>query len=201
MASKKRESYHHGHLRTALLEVATEMIAEAGIESVTMRALSERIGVSRTAPYRHFADKAALLAGVAEEGFKRLGQHLQAVMLQEEVDILARFQQMGVAYIQFAVEHPTHYQLMFGREIANPEAYPDLEATGKAVFDLLVMTVQQGQAENKIKAGDPRNLALVAWATVHGVSSLVINGQIRGLTDLAGLANFATQTLGEGIRL
>jgi AcrR family transcriptional regulator len=200
MVDKKREQYHHGNLRAALLEVATDMIAEAGIDSLTMRALSQRIGVSRTAPYRHFEDKAALLAGVAEEGFKRLHERMQTAIDQEE-DILARFRKLGVTYIQFAVDHPTHYQLMFGRETAVHEAYPNLEAAGKAVFDLLVMTIQQAQTEHKIKAGDPRNLALVAWATVHGVASLVINQQIRDLTDLQELANFATRTLGEGLRV
>lgn len=201
MGSKKSDQYHHGDLRTALLAAAAEMIAAEGLESVTLRALSQRVGVSRTAPYRHFADKSALLAAVAEEGFKRLWQRLQAVEQQKETDLLVRFQQMGVAYIQFAVDNPTHYRLMFSGEIASPEAYPDLATAGKAVFDTLVTTIQQGQVEHKIKSGEPRTLAYVAWATVHGLSSLLIDKQIRNLTHVQELATFTTQTLLDGITL
>jgi AcrR family transcriptional regulator len=199
MASKKREQYHHGDLRTALLEMAAEMIATEGLESVTLRALSRRIGVSRTAPYRHFADKSALLAAVAEEGFKRLGHRLQAVEQPRGKDSLVRFQQMGVAYIQFAVDNPTHYRLMFSGQPASPETYPELATAGKAVFDILVTTIQQCQAENKIKSGEPRALAYIIWATVHGLSSLLIDKQIRNLTDVEELATFTTQTLLDGL--
>jgi AcrR family transcriptional regulator len=199
MTSKKRTQYHHGNLRAALLENAAEMIAEGGVESVTMRALSRRIGVFRTAPYRHFANKAALLAGVAEEGFKRLQQCLQAVKEHEEEDILAGFREMGMAYVQFAVENPSHYRLMFSRETSNFEAYPDLAATAKVVFDTLMTTIERGQAANKIKSGDSRALAYAAWATVHGLSWLWIDGQISDLTDLKELTNVATHTLIEGM--
>jgi AcrR family transcriptional regulator len=198
MTSRKRTQYHHGDLRAALLEVAAEMIAEGGVESVTMRTLSQRIGVFRTAPYRHFANKAALLAGVAEEGFKRLQQCLEAVRLNEE-DILVRFREMGGAYVQFAVENPSHYRLMFSRETSNFEAYPDLETAAKMVFDTLMTTIEQGQGANKIKSGDSRALAYAAWATVHGLSWLWIGGQIGDLTDLKELTDVTTQTLIEGM--
>lgn len=198
MASTKRETYHHGDLRAALLDVAAEMIAAGGIESVTLRALSERTGVSRTAPYRHFADKSVLLAAVAEEGFKRLLQHLRAVE-QREGDVLTRFQQMGVAYIQFAVENPTHYRLMFSHERAQHDAHPGLAAAGKAVFDSLVTGIQACQAAGRMRAGDPRGLAYVAWATVHGLASLLIDGQLRAPGDVGELAAFTTQRLLEGL--
>ena len=198
MTGKKRTQYHHGDLRAALLKNAAEMIAEGGVESVTMRALSRRIGVFRTAPYRHFANKAALLAGVAEEGFQRLQQCLAAVKVQEE-DILTRFREMGIAYVQFAVENPSHYRLMFSRETSDFEAYPDLETAAKVVFDTLMTTIEQGQTANKIKSGDPRALAYAAWATVHGLSWLWLGGQISDLTDLEELTNVTTQTLVDGM--
>lgn len=106
---------------------------------------------------------------------------------------------MGVAYIQFAVDNPTHYRLMFSGEPAGPKAYPDLAIAGKAVFDTLITAIQQCQAENKIKSGEPRALAYVVWATVHGLSSLLIDKQIRNLTDVEELATFTTQTLLDGL--
>lgn len=132
-----------------------------------------------TVPYRHFADKSALLAAVAEQGFQQLQQHLDAVLQQNEKDPLDRFQQMGVAYIQFAVANPTHYRLMFSSETAAVASHPNLETTAKAVFDTLVTSIQQCQTTNKMRADDPRSLAYVAWASVHGLSSLLIDDALK----------------------
>ncbi len=195
----KRPPYHHGDLRTALIKVAAEMIAEQGMESVTLRALSERIGVSRTAPYRHFADKAALLAAVAEEGFKRLYKRMQMVLQEFEADTIGRFQKMGVAYIQFAVENPTHYRLMLSCEAEGQDNYPDLAVAGQKVFDLLVETIQQGQKNGRIKSGEPFDLAIIAWAMVHGLAALIIDEQIHATADIENLVVFAMRSLVEGL--
>lgn len=197
--NKKRPQYHHGDLRAALLKVAAKMIAEQGIESLTLRALSERIGVSRTAPYRHFVDKSALLAAVAEEGFNRLFKKIQTAMQQAEADTIDQFQKMGVAYVQFAIDNPTHYRLMLTCETDSHDIYPDLEKAGEKVFDLLVETIKKGQTEKKFKPGDPLNLAYVVWAAVHGLAALMIDAQIHHEVDIEGLANFTTRTVVEGM--
>ena len=199
MTNNKPEPYHHGDLRAALLTAATEMMATEGIESVTLRTLSRRIGVSRTAPYRHFADKSALLAAVAEQGFQRLQQSLQSVAEQTEIDLLVHFQLMGIAYIQFAIDNPTHYRLMFSNLTADFEHHPELEITSTAVFDTLLTSIQQLQTANLIIAGDPRLLAYGVWATVHGLSSLLIDARIRNLDDRQQLISFTTQTLLDGL--
>lgn len=196
---KKGEQYHHGDLRTALVSVAADMIGEAGVEAVTMRALSERIGVSRTAAYRHFRDKSALLAAVAQEGFEQLLLRLQAASNAAGGDVLARLQAMGVAYILFAVEHPTHYRLMFTREADDHAAFPPFGAAARAVFDALLSTIEAGQSERAIRDGDARALAQVTWALVHGQSSLLIDRQIRGTIDPQQIARLATGTLIHGL--
>lgn len=201
MPNKKSGQYHHGDLYAALLEAAAEMIATEGLEALTLRALSQRVGVSRTAPYRHFADKSALLAAVAEEGFKRLLHRLQAVAEQADLDVLAHFQQMGVAYISFAVDNPVHYRLMFSSETASPEAYPGLAAVRVVVFNTLVSAIEQCQSEGKIKSSEPRALANVTWATVHGLSSLLIDEQIQNQLSVQEIATFTTQTLVGGLAL
>lgn len=202
MTDRKQDLYHHGDLRSALLDVAAEMITEDGLDSVTLRALSQRIGVSRTAPYRHFADKSALLAAVAEEGFERLRERLEHISEpKKEIDRLVLFQRMGIAYIQFAVDNPTHYRLMFNGDIIDPEAYPDLAETQKSVFALLVTAIQQCQAENKIKPGEPLILAYTVWSTIHGLSSLLIDKQIRSRSDIQELAFSTTKFLLDGIAL
>jgi AcrR family transcriptional regulator len=175
---KKRDSYHHGDLRATLLEVAARMIAAKGIEGVTMRGLAEQIGVSRTAPYRHFADKAALLAAVAEDGFKRLAVCLHAAGAEHAGDPLLGFRSMCLAYVEFAVENPTHYRLMFGQEVFSWQDYPSLVAAADGVFDEVFATVRVCQQQNKIKPGEPRQTALAAWALAHGLSLLLVEGRL-----------------------
>lgn len=201
MTDETQNSYHHGDLRSALVEVATEMIAAEGVDALTLRELSRRIGVSRTAPYRHFADKSALLAAVAEQGFQRLHQRLQAVATQAAANEqpLDVFKQMGVAYIQFALENPTHYGLMFGNRASEAEPDPDLETAAKTVFDTLVTSLQQLQDAHLVKAGDPHLQAYVVWATVHGLSSLLIDKRIEGGDDVQALIDFTTQSVLDGL--
>lgn len=196
---KKNPSYHHGDLRVALLKVATEMIDEKGMESLTLRGLSERIGVSRTAPYRHFRDKSALLTAVAEEGFRRLFKKMQTAIEKTKDDTIDQFQNMGVAYVQFAKDNPTHYRLMVACEADSHDTYPDLEKAGGKVFDLLVETIEKGQKEKRFKSGDPLNLAYVAWAAVHGLAALMIDAQIHHEINMEDLAEFTTRTVVEGM--
>ena len=105
--------YHHGNLRRALLDEALSTIRSEGVEKLTLREIGARVGVSRTALYRHFADKRALLAAVATEGFRTLREHLVGAW-DEGGRGRDGFDAMGVAYIRFAVANPSHYRVMFG---------------------------------------------------------------------------------------
>ena len=105
--------YHHGNLRRALLDEALATIRAEGVEGLTLREIGARLGVSRTALYRHFADKRALLAAVATEGFRTLRQQLVTAW-EEGGRGRAAFEAMGVAYVRFAVANPAHYRVMFG---------------------------------------------------------------------------------------
>lgn len=195
-----KERYHHGDLRAALIATAAALIAEQGLESLTMRALAERVGVSRTAAYRHFADKAELLAAVAQTGFEQLLIQLQALAADPRRDRLTQLQAMGVAYIQFAVAHPTHYRLMFARGLADHQTYPALGSAGRELFTVLVTTISAGQIEGVIRRGEPRALAHVTWALVHGQASLLIEDQLADPVDADALAYLATTTLINGLR-
>ena len=74
--------YHHGNLRNALLAIATELLVEDGIQALSLRKMAQRAGVSHNAPYMHFADKEAVLAAIAEEGFRRLAIEVEAAISQ-----------------------------------------------------------------------------------------------------------------------
>jgi AcrR family transcriptional regulator len=197
----KRASYHHGDLRRALIDAALGLIADAGASSFTLRAVARRAGVSHAAPYRHFADKTALLAAVAEEGFRALGQRLLAMSKRLAAEPLASFQTIGVEYVRFAVEHPAHFRVMFGPDVMDPTAYPTLHAVSQGTLTYLVEAVTAGQRAHTVRPGEARTLALVAWAQVHGLATLLVDHciPVSDPEQVTTLAEQAVRVLYEGL--
>jgi AcrR family transcriptional regulator len=194
-------AYHHGDLRAALLAEAAAMIEEGGAASVTMRAIGQRIGVSRAAAYRHFADKTALLVAVAANGFNRLGARLQATQAGASRPSGERLRSLGEEYVRFALENPAHYRLMYGREALTREDLPELREAAEGSFEQFVGVIRAHQRSGTIKRQNPRAQAYVAWSAVHGLASLVIEGQIRGTDDIDGLIRQTTRTVLDGMRV
>ena len=193
--------YHHGDLRAALLAEAAAMIAEGGAASVTMRAIGRRLGVSRAAPYRHFADKTVLLAGVAADGFDRLRNRLQNIDGGGPRSSVEHFRHMGEEYVRFAVENPAHYRLMYGKEALARQERPELREAAIALFEQLVSVIQAHQRSGAIKRQDARAQAYVAWSAVHGLASLWIEGHIQATDDIDGLIRQTTRTILDGMRV
>ncbi len=198
--SNSNGKYHHGDLRSALLAEAVAMIADAGVESVTMRAISGRLGVSRAAPYRHFPSKSALLVAVAATGFDRLKERLLAVEADAPRSGVERFRRMGEEYLRFAIENQAHYRLMYGKEALSRQDLPELREAANAIFDHLVDVIRAQQKSGAVKRQEPRMQAFAAWSAVHGLASLVIEEQILGDVDLEDLIKHTTRTLLEGLR-
>lgn len=178
-----KKTYHHGDLHTALLETTRAIIAAEGVEAVTMRGLSQRIGVSRTAPYRHFDDKASLLAAVAEAGYAELIARMQQVRAQEHASPLDRFQEMGVSYIQFATQHPTDYRLMFGADAVRAEDHPQVRAAIRKTHEELILMIRECQAAGQLGHRRTRDVALTVWAACHGLSLLLIDGHVQQVDE------------------
>ena len=194
-------TYHHGDLRAALLDEAAAMIAEEGGASVTMRALGRRLGVSRAAAYRHFADKTELLVAVAAAGFDRLKDRVRTVDAGAPGSSIERFRRMGEEYVRFALENPAHYRLMYGKEALSRLGQPALREAANALYEELVVVIQAYQKSGVIKRQDPRAQAYVAWSAVHGLASLVIEGQIDATVDVDELIRQTTRTLLDGMRV
>ncbi len=194
-------AYHHGDLRAALLAEGAAMIAEGGAASVTMRALGRRLGVSRAAPYRHFADKTALLVAVAAAGFDRLRSRLPTIEEGAPRSGVERLRRMGEEYVRFALENPAHYRLMYGKEALTREDQPELREAAIALFEQLVGVIQAHQRSGGIKRQDPRAQAYVAWSAVHGLASLWIEGHILATDDIDGLIRQTTRTVLDGMRV
>ena len=183
MAEKRRPDtgtrtrYHHGNLRPTLISEAVALIAEEGADKLTLRAVARRAGVTHAAPYRHFKDKAALLAAVAQEGFRRMKVQLETCGTAV-ADPLTRFNMMGGEYVRFAMEHPAHYRVMFGPDIPDKRAYPELDAAAQAAFDVVAETLAACQEKGLFARGDPTRMALTAWSMAHGLSAIILDNQI-----------------------
>lgn len=174
-----KKPYHHGGLREALLATARTMIAEEGIESVTMRGLSQRVGVSRTAPYRHFEDKSSLLAAVAQQGFEQLNENLRQTRTNEQIESpLDRFEKMGVSYTQFAITNPTDYRLMYGVDALQSDEHPTLRQAINNTHQELVTIIRECKAAGLIQARSSLDIAVTVWSACHGLSLLLIDGHL-----------------------
>ena len=154
--SERSSKYHHGNLRAALLNEAAAMIANDGVASVTMRTISARLGVSRSALYRHFPDRAALMVAVAAAGFQRLINSLESIDTVAPRSIIERFRRMGEEYVRFALENPAHYGLMFGKDALTHQAVPELREAADALLALSVSVIRAHQRNGGIKRGDPQ---------------------------------------------
>jgi AcrR family transcriptional regulator len=196
MARKRADRYHHGDLSRALLQEALRTIEKEGVASLTLRSVGERLGVSRTALYRHFADKSALLAAVATEGFRTL--RLQTLEAWETHGGGRKgLETMGAAYVRFAVAHPSHYRVMFGGYVRDAAPDSELAREGAGAFQVLVDAIVAQQKEGRLRRDNPLALAQYIWATVHGIAMLAIDGQLK--QPIEDVIRFANERLRTGI--
>jgi len=192
--------YHHGDLARALVDTALRMIQEEGIAALTLRGVGARLGVSRTALYRHFDDKEALLARVASEGFKRFHDALARAAAEGEKRGGDPMPAMAAAYARFARSHPSHYQTMFSGVLTEGKRYPELQQNGEAAFNVLLGAIRRGQATGRIRAGDPVELAETTWALSHGIATLTMARLLPSPSKLDELAVRAWTLLDQGLR-
>ena len=191
--------YHHGDLRRALLDEALRTIETQGVERLTLRTVGARLGVSRSALYRHFADKQSLLATVGKEGFRKLRQAL-ADAWEENGHGRAGFDAMHRAYVQFAVAHPSHYRVMFGGFIESAAKDDHFISEARAAFQVLVHALVEQQNAGDIRRDDPVLMARFVWALVHGTAMLFIDGQLPESAQREALEPYVAERIYSSIR-
>ncbi|MEX1078964.1 MAG: TetR/AcrR family transcriptional regulator [Homoserinimonas sp.] len=187
----QRNNYHHGDLREALIEAGIEMAREGGPDAVILREATRRSSVSPNAAYRHFADRQALLDAVAAAA-----QGMAADRMEEEVasvtstgdqqaDAREQLRATGAGYLAFAREQPGLFRTAFSVPHDMSEAMTADKAgqLGRAPFQILSETLDGLVSAGGLPAERRENAELPAWASVHGLGMLVIDGPLRGLTD------------------
>jgi AcrR family transcriptional regulator len=178
------------------------LVAERGPQGFSLREVARRARVSEAAPYWHFSSRQALLAAVAEQGFIGLATAMAEVR-ERVTDPRRQLQELGIAYVRFALTHPSHLRIMFGSEIGDKGAHPSLDAAGDRAFGLLVAAISEAQRAGYVRRGDSKDLAVAAWALVHGLSALMIDGQLRDSVrtrhDAEALAARVTKLLETGL--
>jgi AcrR family transcriptional regulator len=171
--SRPADRYHHGDLRAACVRAARELLEEDGSAGLALRAVARRAGVSPTAPYRHFADRDALVSAVAAQGYRELAEKLAAAHpAPANPDDLAA---VAVAYVWFALEHPALFRVMFV-EPCDPGSAERVAVTA-AIFDYV------GSIVRRVFPGvEPDALSTAVWALVHGLAFLYLDGKLDAST-------------------
>ncbi|MDP2696825.1 TetR/AcrR family transcriptional regulator [Thalassospira sp.] len=173
-------NYHHGDVRNTLLQQAETILHQEGPGGLTLRRLARLTGISEAAPYRHFDGKDGILAAVAIAAFDRFADRLQQVASQH-ADHRDRVMALGAAYVGFALDHPQHFRLIFGRERPPLDQYPDLREAADNAFDVLqraVTAIDRRADMTLTEAATAYNRALAAWSRAHGIATLLIDGMI-----------------------
>jgi AcrR family transcriptional regulator len=185
VVARTRSSYHHGDVPRALKKAALEAIDRVGIAGLNLRQLARAIGVTHAAPYRHFSDKAALLAALATDGFETLATGMRKAAEEAGDDPLARLLATGRHYVIFATTNPSLYRVMYGSESPDRAAYPELEKSDNDAFSVLVNEVAAAQAGGQmITHQSPERMALLLWSVVDGATHISLSGaaERRGVT-------------------
>jgi len=169
---RQHGSYHHGNLPAALRNVAKELIAERGLERFTLREVARRIGVTHVAAYRHYVDRRALLAAVAENGFHQLRRRLEGARKKTPAALAPRLRAILAAYLHFCWDEPALTAVMFGPRLSREGEFPRLEAAVMESLGIIVQTITALAPRHALRRRSARDLGLALWTFVHGFSTL-----------------------------
>jgi AcrR family transcriptional regulator len=198
MSTTARRPYHHGNLRSALLEQAERTLSEQGVAGLSLRELAREVGVSHAAPRRHFKDRQALLDALAEDGFERLGEVTQAAVDGAGRSFRKRLTALARTYVHFATEHAALLELMFAAK-HREGATENLREAGERAFVTPLNLIAEGQESGEVARGDCEHVAMVVFATLQGLASLLNVGMLADV-DPDEIVGEAVDRLLTGLR-
>jgi AcrR family transcriptional regulator len=171
-----KHDYHHGNLKEELITISMNFIAKEDVDKLTLKILSDATGTSRSAIYKHFKNKDALIETIIEKGFEQFDAETTLYLRDDSKALIDKFYLTGKLYVVFAMENPNLYRLLFGKKYAHIReellSIKDADCSG---FAALQKTVADGQKQGILKKDDSYKQAIVIWATMHGFSSLIID--------------------------
>jgi AcrR family transcriptional regulator len=171
-----KATYHHGDLRAACVGAAMELLEESGETALSLRAVARRAGVSPAAPYRHYADREALVSAIAALGYRELAERLGAAHPAPATP--DQLTSVAVAYVQFALERPALFRIMFGEPCDRDN---DDRAAATAAVTLYLREI----VARVFPETDSEAMATATWALVHGLAFLHLDGKLDASTPSA----------------
>jgi len=201
MGLLERKARQKRFLRQEILDAASDLFVKEGYEQVSMRRIAEKIEYSPTTIYLYFKDKAELLDQICQETFARLVQHLNRI-LEQPGDPLERLKRGLVAYIEFGLENPQHYRVVF--MTLHPEGYVKIknvqpDSPGMQAFDSLRRCVFDCISAGKLRTSDAELISQALWCGIHGVTALLITAKMFPWVDKDELLRFTVETLVAGV--
>ena len=203
----KKTNYHHGNLKEEFLQLAFDFIHKDDIDKLTLKMLADATDTSRSAIYKHFSSKDALIQAVMEKGFEEFDDVIVPILTNKAKAIDKRFFEAAHYYVSWAKENPNLYRLIFGKKYAYiREEFVTIRSENCKGFVALEALIKEGQEHNIIKNEDSFNQTIVVWSSLHGLSSLIIDcfTDVQELYEplltqmlqslLAGLAKSASTT-------
>lgn len=168
-------------LEGRIVDAARDLMADGGIDALSMRAVAERVGVSATALYRYFDGKQALVDRVVHAAFARFGAYLEDAMARHPVGSLERVRALGEAYVSFALENREYFRVIFSIQFADPRELDDLPGGGG--YHLLRQSVVDAMAQGTMRPADPDLVSLYVWSMVHGLVTLVLACKVEACLE------------------
>jgi AcrR family transcriptional regulator len=177
-------NYHHGNLKEALLRSALELLDREGADSLSLRKLARKVGVSHNAPYMHFRDKEAVLAALAEEGWVLLTQAVSDAVVEAghgaDDSVISRwtsrFHAACRSYVRFVLDHSAHAKIMF--QAFPIDTYPETAAASVRALEVLENLVEDGQNIDALSDANPRTVATLVWTLLHGIATIIADGKM-----------------------
>jgi AcrR family transcriptional regulator len=174
---RRRTSYHHGNLRQTLIEAALKMVKEQGAESVSVRDVARRAGVSSGAPFRHFPSRTALMTAVAEQAMRRFRDEIVRALEEVEGDApLVRFRALGTAYMRWVVRNPAHFEVISNRALIDFEGSESLSRDNAEIRSLMEQLLTEQRQRARLRYDDVKAISFAARALAYGVARLFIDG-------------------------
>ena len=180
----RKSEYHHGNLKETFLKIAFEFIKNNDIDKLTLKILSDTSNTSRSAIYSHFSSKESLIEAIILHGFIKFDDYLSPALKNKDIDLLQRIEAAAKNYIEFARENIFLYRLLFGHKYAHTRmevmTKNDPHRSG---FAALMLAIEEGQSHGIFKIESSFKQSITIWSTLHGLTSLLIDGFI-GIEDM-----------------